>query len=157
MATSTRMYAKARVLGFTRAKRNQKENTSLVQVEGVSNREEAEWYFGKVSLRCTARQHGSALRVGEMGDMDAGCWVLDAGEATRHRRSMGAQWKRSSTEDIKASSLARCWRSAERMSRSSQHPRAPNVPASTAVQQLSLFRQLAVHPELRYPSHQAAD
>lgn len=36
-----RLYAKGRVLGYTRGKRNQKPNTSLIQVEGVANKEEA--------------------------------------------------------------------------------------------------------------------
>jgi ribosomal protein L35AE/L33A len=69
------MYAKARVLGFTRGKRNQKENTSLVQVEGVSNREEAEWYFGKVNLRiCSVRFAASGLAGMDVFGM-LGCWV----------------------------------------------------------------------------------
>ena len=42
-----RLYAKGRVLGYTRGKRNQKPNTSLIQVEGVANKEEAKFYFGK--------------------------------------------------------------------------------------------------------------
>lgn len=36
------------MLGFTRGKRNQKCNTSLVLVDGVADRKEAEFYFGKV-------------------------------------------------------------------------------------------------------------
>jgi large subunit ribosomal protein L35Ae len=45
---TNRLYSKARILGFTRGKRNQKTNTSLIQVEGVADRKEAEFYFGKV-------------------------------------------------------------------------------------------------------------
>jgi large subunit ribosomal protein L35Ae len=33
------LYAKGRVLGFKRAKRNQSENTSLLQIEGVKERD----------------------------------------------------------------------------------------------------------------------
>lgn len=47
--SSPRLYAKARILGYTRAKRNQKPTSSLVQIEGVADRKEAEFYFGKVS------------------------------------------------------------------------------------------------------------
>ncbi|CAD6574283.1 MAG: 60S ribosomal protein L33B [Cyphobasidiales sp. Tagirdzhanova-0007] len=45
--TTSRLYAKGRILGFTRGKRNQKPSTSLVQIEGVADRKEAEFYFGK--------------------------------------------------------------------------------------------------------------
>jgi hypothetical protein len=45
-----RLYAKARILGYTRGKRNQKPTTSLVQIEGVANKEEADFYLGKVCL-----------------------------------------------------------------------------------------------------------
>jgi hypothetical protein len=44
----TRLYVKGRVLGYTRGKRNQKPTSSLVQLEGVSNKEEAAFYLGKV-------------------------------------------------------------------------------------------------------------
>jgi ribosomal protein L35AE/L33A len=70
------MYAKARVLGFTRGKRNQKENTSLVQVEGVSNREEAEWYFGKVNMRIR-RMAVRSERAGWLGWMHWDAGMLD--------------------------------------------------------------------------------
>jgi len=43
----TRLYAKARVLGFKRGKRNQKPTTSLIQIEGVKDKEEAQFYLGK--------------------------------------------------------------------------------------------------------------
>lgn len=42
------MYSKGRVLGYKRAKRNSRPNTSLIQIEGVSNKEEAQFYLGKV-------------------------------------------------------------------------------------------------------------
>lgn len=44
-----RTYGKGRILGHTRGKRNSKPNTSLVQIEGVANKEEAQFYLGKAS------------------------------------------------------------------------------------------------------------
>jgi large subunit ribosomal protein L35Ae len=44
------LYSKGRVLGHKRAKRNSKPNTSLIQIEGVSNKEEAQFYLGKVRI-----------------------------------------------------------------------------------------------------------
>ena len=43
-----RLYSKGRVLGHKRSKRNTRPNTSLLQIEGVSNKEEAQFYLGKV-------------------------------------------------------------------------------------------------------------
>ncbi|KAA1097381.1 hypothetical protein PGT21_004702 [Puccinia graminis f. sp. tritici] len=72
----TRLYVKGRVLGYTRGKRNQKPTSSLVQLEGVSNKEEAAFYLGKVrkmdlcftpdsilstGLRSTVEHHHSDL------------------------------------------------------------------------------------------------
>ncbi|KAI6010952.1 hypothetical protein F5J12DRAFT_822969, partial [Pisolithus orientalis] len=37
---STRLYCKGRVLGHKRAKRNSRPNTSLLQIEGVNNKED---------------------------------------------------------------------------------------------------------------------
>ncbi|KAG9318948.1 translation protein [Chiua virens] len=45
---SFRLYSKGRILGHKRAKRNSSPNTSLVQIEGVSNKNEAQFYLGKV-------------------------------------------------------------------------------------------------------------
>jgi len=42
-----RLYAKGRVLGHKRAKRNTRPNTSLVQIEGVATKEDAQFYLGK--------------------------------------------------------------------------------------------------------------
>jgi large subunit ribosomal protein L35Ae len=53
------LYSKGRVLGHKRAKRNSRPNTSLIQIEGVSNKEEAQFYLGKV------RQSGLDFSVGE--------------------------------------------------------------------------------------------
>ena len=44
-----RTYGKGRILGHTRGKRNSKPNTSLVQIEGAANKEEAQFYLGKAS------------------------------------------------------------------------------------------------------------
>ena len=47
-----RLYSKGRVLGHKRGKRNTRPNTSLLQIEGVANKEDAQFYLGKVgSLR----------------------------------------------------------------------------------------------------------
>lgn len=43
-----RLYQKGRVLGHKRGKRNTRPNTSLIQIEGVANKEEAQFYLGKV-------------------------------------------------------------------------------------------------------------
>ena len=43
-----RLYSKGRVLGHKRAKRNSRPNTSLLQIEGVGSKEEAQFYLGKV-------------------------------------------------------------------------------------------------------------
>jgi len=44
---STRLYSKGRVLGHKRGKRNSRPNTSLVAIEGVATKEEAQFYLGK--------------------------------------------------------------------------------------------------------------
>ena len=43
----SRLYAKARILGHKRAKRNSSEHTSLLQVEGVNTSADANFYLGK--------------------------------------------------------------------------------------------------------------
>jgi large subunit ribosomal protein L35Ae len=47
---SYRLYSKGRILGYKRGKRNQRPDTSLIQLEGVANKEEAGFYLGKVSI-----------------------------------------------------------------------------------------------------------
>ncbi|KAI5478938.1 60S ribosomal protein l33 [Pseudohyphozyma bogoriensis] len=63
---STRLYAKGRVSGFKRGKRNQRVHTSLVQIEGVANKEEAQFYLGKrIAYVYTAPKaiNGSKVRI----------------------------------------------------------------------------------------------
>jgi large subunit ribosomal protein L35Ae len=50
MRLHRRLYAKGRVLGHKRGKRNTRPNTSLIQIEGVANKEDAQFYLGKVRL-----------------------------------------------------------------------------------------------------------
>lgn len=47
---SGRLYSKGRILGHKRGKRNTRPNTTLVQVEGVASKEDAQFYLGKVRL-----------------------------------------------------------------------------------------------------------
>ncbi|CEQ41157.1 SPOSA6832_02834 [Sporobolomyces salmonicolor] len=42
------LYAKGRVTGQKRGKRNVRNHTSLIQIEGVATQEEAQFYLGKV-------------------------------------------------------------------------------------------------------------
>ncbi|KAJ1920134.1 60S ribosomal protein L35A [Mycoemilia scoparia] len=56
MAQSVRLYTKGRFLGFKRGKRNQYENTSLIRIEGVSTKEETDFYLGKRVAFVTSRK-----------------------------------------------------------------------------------------------------
>jgi hypothetical protein len=47
---SHRLYTKGRVLGHKRGKRNTRPNTSLLQIEGVATKEDAQFYLGKVRV-----------------------------------------------------------------------------------------------------------
>lgn len=63
---STRLYSKGRVLGHQRGKRNTNPNTSLLQIEGVANKEDAQFYLGKrVAYVYRAKREiaGSKVRV----------------------------------------------------------------------------------------------
>jgi len=63
---STRLYSKGRVLGHKRGKRNSRPNTSLVQIEGVASKDEAQFYLGKrVAFVYKAEREirGSKVRV----------------------------------------------------------------------------------------------
>jgi len=63
---STRLYSKGRVLGHKRGKRNTRPNTSLLQIEGVANKEDAQFYLGKrVAYVYRAKREiaGSKVRV----------------------------------------------------------------------------------------------
>src|SRR5690349_1847272 len=42
-----RLYVKSVFIGYKRSHRNQHENTSLLRIEGVNNKDEAAWYVGK--------------------------------------------------------------------------------------------------------------
>lgn len=60
------MYAKARILGFKRAKRNQRENTSLIEIENVKTKEDTAFYLGKriaYVYRAQREINGSKVRV----------------------------------------------------------------------------------------------
>jgi hypothetical protein len=54
-----RLYSKGRVLGHKRAKRNTRPNTSLIQIEGVTTKEDAQFYLGKVRIHFSL----SAFRI----------------------------------------------------------------------------------------------
>ncbi|PPQ63042.1 hypothetical protein CVT24_005988 [Panaeolus cyanescens] len=61
-----RLYSKGRILGHKRAKRNSRPNTSLLQIEGVATKEEAQFYLGKrVAFVYKAKREiqGSKVRV----------------------------------------------------------------------------------------------
>ncbi|EKM50177.1 uncharacterized protein PHACADRAFT_264757 [Phanerochaete carnosa HHB-10118-sp] len=63
---STRLHVKGRILGHKRGKRNTRPNTTLVQVEGVLNKEEAQFYLGKrvaYVYRAKRKIEGSNVRV----------------------------------------------------------------------------------------------
>jgi len=63
---STRLYSKGRVLGHKRGKRNTRPNTSLLQIEGVTNKEDAQFYLGKrvaYVYRAKRAIAGSKVRV----------------------------------------------------------------------------------------------
>lgn len=56
------LYVKARVLGHKRAKRNTRPNTTLVQIEGVENKEAAQFYLGKVGSSVLKEPSGIWIR-----------------------------------------------------------------------------------------------
>jgi len=63
---STRLYCKGRVLGHKRGKRNTRPNTSLLQLEGVANKDDAQFYLGKrvaYVYRAKREIEGSKVRV----------------------------------------------------------------------------------------------
>ncbi|KAI0060660.1 60S ribosomal protein L33-A-like protein [Artomyces pyxidatus] len=63
---STRLYSKGRVLGHKRGKRNTRPNTSLLQIEGVSSKQDADFYLGKrvaYVYRAKREIQGSKVRV----------------------------------------------------------------------------------------------
>lgn len=52
-----RLYSKGRILGHKRAKRNTRPNTTLVQIEGVATKEDAQFYLGKVRITAVTGPH----------------------------------------------------------------------------------------------------
>ncbi|KAF9961280.1 60S ribosomal protein L33A [Mortierella alpina] len=63
--TAYSLYAKGRVLGFKRAKRNQRPDISLVQIEGVKTAADTEFYLGKriaFVYRAKREVNGSKIR-----------------------------------------------------------------------------------------------
>ncbi|KAK1234260.1 60S ribosomal protein L33B [Marasmius sp. AFHP31] len=61
-----KLYSKGRVLGHKRGKRNTRPNTSLLQIEGVATKEDAQFYLGKrVAFVYKAKREiqGSKVRV----------------------------------------------------------------------------------------------
>ena len=63
---SPRLYSKGRILGHKRAKRNTRPNTSLLQIEGVASKEDAQFYLGKrvaYVYRAKREVQGSKVRV----------------------------------------------------------------------------------------------
>ncbi|BGP41490.1 60S ribosomal protein L33B [Rhodotorula kratochvilovae] len=63
---STRLYQKGRITGQQRGKRNVRTNTNLLQIEGVADAKEAQFYLGKrVAYVYTAQKEigGSKVRI----------------------------------------------------------------------------------------------
>ncbi|KAH8917665.1 60s ribosomal protein l33-a [Atractiella rhizophila] len=58
----SRLYSRARILGHQRGKRNTYPKCSLVQIEGVANKDEAKFYLGK---RIAYVYRGERVRTGE--------------------------------------------------------------------------------------------
>ncbi|KAJ3541043.1 hypothetical protein NM688_g6141 [Phlebia brevispora] len=60
------LYSKGRILGHKRAKRNSRPNTTLIQIEGVATKEDAQFYLGKrvaYIYRAKRKIEGSNVRV----------------------------------------------------------------------------------------------
>merc|ERR1711977_807332 len=55
----SRLYVKGRHISYQRAKRNTNPNTSLLQLEGVSTTEAANFYLGK-KVAYVSRAHGNS-------------------------------------------------------------------------------------------------
>ncbi|KAK9722369.1 60S ribosomal protein L33B [Basidiobolus ranarum] len=66
MSQPVRLYTKGRFLGYKRAKRNQRVNTSLIQLENVATKEDTQFYLGKrvaYIYRAKREINGSKVRV----------------------------------------------------------------------------------------------
>jgi len=59
------MYVRGTILGYKRSKSNQYENTSLLQIEGVSTKEDVAWYGGKriaYVYKAKTKSDGTSIR-----------------------------------------------------------------------------------------------
>jgi len=71
-----RLYSKGRVLGHKRGKRNTRPNTSLLQIEGVVTKEDAQFYLGKV--RTPANHPSLILRADSIALLQRVAYVYRA-------------------------------------------------------------------------------
>ncbi|KAI9227438.1 MAG: 60S ribosomal protein l35a [Piptocephalis tieghemiana] len=66
MGQPIRLYSKGRITGFKRAKRNQRPDTTLINIEGVATPQDASFYLGKrvaYIYRTRREVNGSKVRV----------------------------------------------------------------------------------------------
>lgn len=66
MVKSTRLYARAVFTGYRRSRHTQRENQSLVKIEGVRTSDDAKWYLGKrvvYSYRAKGLKNGKPTKV----------------------------------------------------------------------------------------------
>jgi large subunit ribosomal protein L35Ae len=63
---NTSLYSKGRITGYQRGKRSQNPSTSLIQIETVNTKEDADFYLGKriaYVYRARKEVNGSKIRV----------------------------------------------------------------------------------------------
>lgn len=82
-----RLYSKGRVLGHKRGKRNSRPNTSLIQIEGVATKEDAQFYLGKVRSHCTVWTYNS-YKFSWL-ELSAGCVCIPSEEGGAWNESSG--------------------------------------------------------------------
>ena len=64
MVKSTRLYARGVCTGYRRSRHTQRENQSLIKIDGVRSSEDAKWYLGKrliYSYRAKALKNGKKV------------------------------------------------------------------------------------------------